>query len=439
LKIHRRQFLAGGAAIGALGPVVSRLAFAAPAANRKMIVVLARGAWDVTYVFDPRSPGDANVDGPWRREQGGEIDYDDESIGSIGDLTIAYNDNADTGRPEVSDFFATWADLCLVVNGIASGSIVHDVARPRILTGSRRSGDPDLAAIFGYANQGDAPIGYMDFAGQGFVGELSSAAARVGSRGQLELLLNDDITGIPGPNGTNWTYPLFTPDSTDDAAIQAWLSARESRMRDQWDLGGTSSAMLDDYALSRSAAADLRASGDDISDLIELGQPLTIQAQIDLAVDLLTSDLCQSVLVDTDLPWDTHTDNTDQNSNFNNLFAGLSYLADRLGRSALEQQIMVVVLSEFTRTPRLNAENGKDHWPVASALLFGAGVDGGRTIGQTGETLGAEPVNLSTGQADSDGVVPDYGNLIAGILEAAGVTSADYLPDAAPYTAIGGG
>lgn len=433
MKLHRRQFLLGGAAFGALTPLLGRLSLAGQATQHKLIVVFARGAWDVTYAFDPRAPGDPNVDGPWRQEQGGAIDYTNEEIATIGDLVIGYNDKA---RPAVADFFSEWADLSLVVNGISTETIVHDVARPRILTGSRRIGDPDLAAIFGHVNQGTAPIGYMDFANQGFIGELGAASARVGSRGQLELLINDDISGLPGPD---WTYPLFQPNSTDHDAIQAWLQARESRYRDQWDNGGLSSDRLDDHAASRAAAEDIRAASGPISDLLTLGQPLDIEAQIDLAVSLLMDDLCQSVLVDSGLPWDTHTDNVNQNNHFNALFNGLQYLATQLGRSALEQQVTVVVLSEFTRTPKLNGDNGKDHWPVASAMLFGAGVDGGRTIGQTGETLGAEPVNLSTGEADSDGVVPDFGNLIAGILAATGVDSEEFLPDTQPYTAIFGG
>lgn len=436
MHFNRRQFLTGGLALGALSPLVSQLALAASGSARKMIVVLARGAWDVSYVFDPRPQGDENVDGPWRRTQGGDIDYDNEEIGSIGDLTIAYSD---TNRPEVSDFFSSWSDLCLVVNGLATGTIVHDVARARILTGSRASSAPDLGAIFGYVKQGAAPIGYMDFAGQGFIGDLGSASARVGSSGQLELLLNDEISGLPGPTGTDWTYPLYMPDSTDRDAVQAWLSARESRFRDRWEDGGSSSNRLDDYAASQIAAADLRAAGPEISELLTLGRALDIQAQVELAVELLTGDLCQSVLVDSGLGWDTHTDNFNQNSHFNSLFGGLSYLADLLGRSALQEDVLVVVLSEFTRTPKLNADDGKDHWPVASAMLFGAGIQGERTIGQTNETLGADPVNLSTGRYDSDGVVPDYSNLIAGILESSGVPAADYLPGTDPYTAIFGG
>ena len=32
---------------------------------------------------------------------------------------------------------------------------------------------------------------------------------------------------------------------------------------------------------------------------------------------------------------------------------------------------MVVVVSEMSRTPVMNSDNGKDHWSYTSALLFG--------------------------------------------------------------------
>ena len=435
MNFNRRQFLASSLALGTLGSMASKLALAATGSARKMIVVMARGAWDVSYVFDPRAQGDENVDGPWRRTRGGEIDYVNEDIGNIGDLTIGYSE---TNRPEVSNFFSSWSDLCLVVNGLATGTIVHDVARARILTGSRVSGSPDLGAIFGHVNQGVAPIGYMDFAGQGFVGNLGASSARVGSSGQLKLLLDQELRGLPGPTNADWTYPIYMPDSADHDAVQSWLRARKSRFRDRWDDGGTSSDRLDEHEASLVAAADLRAAGPEISELLNLGRPLDIQAQIELAVDLLNGGQCQSVLIDSGLGWDTHTDNTDQNGHFNSLFSGLGYLASMLGRTALEEEVLVVVLSEFSRTPKLNNDDGKDHWPVASALLFGAGIQGGRTIGKTSETFGAEPINLSTGRYDAAGVVPDYGNLIAGILASTGIKASDYLTSS-PYTAIFGG
>ena len=167
---------------------------------------------------------------------------------------------------------------------------------------------------------------------------------------------------------------------------------------------------------------------------------MDLRAQLDLGIKLLQDELCQSILVDTGFGWDTHDNNALQSTLFNDLFEELLYLSsDKLTRQQLEEEFLVVALSEFTRTPKLNAEGGKDHWPVISALLFGAGIQGGRTIGKTNELLGSEPVNLNTGAYDPNGTVPDYGNLVAGILEVAGIENiGDYLPGSTPYSAIKG-
>jgi uncharacterized protein (DUF1501 family) len=52
---------------------------------------------------------------------------------------------------------------------------------------------------------------------------------------------------------------------------------------------------------------------------------------------------------------------------------------------------MVIAWGEFGRTPKLNATNGRDHWPgVFSAALAGGGIQGGRVVGES-DDKGAYP------------------------------------------------
>jgi hypothetical protein len=70
----------------------------------------------------------------------------------------------------------------------------------------------------------------------------------------------------------------------------------------------------------------------------------------------------------------------------------LSALLDEL-RDEAGEAITVAVLTEFGRTPRLNPDGGRDHWPRAqSALLFGAGVRHGVVHGTT-DARGEEPAS----------------------------------------------
>jgi hypothetical protein len=63
-----------------------------------------------------------------------------------------------------------------------------------------------------------------------------------------------------------------------------------------------------------------------------------------------------------------------------------------LEQRGMLDDVIVVAWGEFGRTPRVNKEGGRDHWPeVGPAILFGGGVQGGRIVGQT-DRLGAKVV-----------------------------------------------
>jgi uncharacterized protein (DUF1501 family) len=111
-------------------------------------------------------------------------------------------------------------------------------------------------------------------------------------------------------------------------------------------------------------------------------------------------------------------------------------LAQELETRKLFDNTVVFVLSEMGRTPKLNQSAGKDHWPVTSALVFGAGVAGGRVIGATDNQLGAQSMNLTTGAVDASGKQLQTGNLVAGVLALAGVDPSSYFPSVEPLHAI---
>jgi uncharacterized protein (DUF1501 family) len=60
--------------------------------------------------------------------------------------------------------------------------------------------------------------------------------------------------------------------------------------------------------------------------------------------------------------------------------------------------VLVIVLSEFGRTPRINGAVGRDHWPEAwSAIMAGAGIKKGLAVGKTndlGTFVDSAPVDI---------------------------------------------
>jgi len=70
---------------------------------------------------------------------------------------------------------------------------------------------------------------------------------------------------------------------------------------------------------------------------------------------------------------------------------GVSALIEDLELRGLLDSTLVVVMGEFGRTPRINAETGRDHWPDCySVLLAGGGVTGGAVYGAS-DRLAAYP------------------------------------------------
>ena len=67
------------------------------------------------------------------------------------------------------------------------------------------------------------------------------------------------------------------------------------------------------------------------------------------------------------------------------LDAALASLVEDLHERGLHERVLVVVWGEFGRTPRLNGQGGRDHWPgCMSVLLAGGGLRMGQVIGATG-------------------------------------------------------
>jgi uncharacterized protein (DUF1501 family) len=67
-----------------------------------------------------------------------------------------------------------------------------------------------------------------------------------------------------------------------------------------------------------------------------------------------------------------------------------SALLDDLRDRGLENDVAIGVWGEFGRTPTINANVGRDHWPrVAFGLLAGGGLRGGQVIGAT-DRVGGE-------------------------------------------------
>jgi uncharacterized protein (DUF1501 family) len=89
--------------------------------------------------------------------------------------------------------------------------------------------------------------------------------------------------------------------------------------------------------------------------------------------------------------WDHHSKTFPQlREDLPLLDQGVTALADDLKRRGMDKDVSVIVWGEFGRTPTINKDGGRDHWPnVSCGLMFGGGTRGGQVVGAT-DRIGGE-------------------------------------------------
>ncbi len=119
--------------------------------------------------------------------------------------------------------------------------------------------------------------------------------------------------------------------------------------------------------------------------LIEAGVPY---------VQVNWSQYVEAMSPNCDFGWDTHIYNFEllPDRHCPILDRAFSALLDDLHQRGLLDSTLVVCLGEFGRTPKINNRAARDHWPNCYFSLWaGAGVQGGRVIGQS-DKLGGDPI-----------------------------------------------
>ena len=125
--------------------------------------------------------------------------------------------------------------------------------------------------------------------------------------------------------------------------------------------------------------------------------------------------------------WDTHQDNFDRvEDQAATLDQALSALLEDLSSRGMLKDTLVVLATEFGRTPKINDNDGRDHHPrVFTCLMAGGGVKGGYVHGAS---------DASGYEVASDGVtIPDFNATIA---HALGIDTRKTIdsPDGRPFT-----
>ena len=86
--------------------------------------------------------------------------------------------------------------------------------------------------------------------------------------------------------------------------------------------------------------------------------------------------------------WDNHQNifPTLKDMRLPTLDQGMSALVEDLEQSGLLKDTVIIWMGEFSRTPRINGNTGRDHWARSwSVVVGGAGMNGGIAVGNTSD------------------------------------------------------
>ncbi|MEX2288078.1 MAG: DUF1501 domain-containing protein [Planctomycetaceae bacterium] len=111
-----------------------------------------------------------------------------------------------------------------------------------------------------------------------------------------------------------------------------------------------------------------------------------------------------------DIGWDNHVNNFRNLKNWQlpPVDRAFSALLEDLHQSGKLDETLVVWMGEFGRTPSINEQGGRDHWPqVYSIVMAGAGIPGGNVYGSS-DAQAAEPASNPVSPTDVGATIYHY-------------------------------
>lgn len=438
--ISRRAFLsglAGGAALGALGDVAPALAGVAPS-TEYFVLVHAAGGWDVTLWADPRNEKVGPLDPATTANQntgGVRLWTDAPFAGDVRSFRpVSPKGSAvalGPGAGDLVDFF----DRATIVNGIAMSTVAHPDGAAFAISGRHLVGGRPVAssldAVLGHVTGAREvlPVVSIQFPSSYLGGALDPRAIpiAISDVGALarSLVRRDNVTL-----------------ASDRADVAKLLGAEARRTADRETYPERTVAMVAQYdALSRLSkesvdtilgAPGLKKAQPTLPWGGRFGGSATLSAAF--AIEAMRRGLSRVVAFSAS-GFDTHAVNYRNHAlTLQDLFQVVVAMVrafdavphPTLAGHKLSDHLHVVVFSEFCRTPQLNLNGGRDHYPNNSMLFVSPRMRAGHVVGRTdpGELL---PVPTRAFALGERAMTPP--DLLSTLLAAVGADPARFVRD----------
>lgn len=364
----------------------------APFSGKPVITVQAVGAWDVTLFCDPKEnqPG-SDVITNWSK-----LDQT-RTAGNLAYAPFASN----------KTFFDRHFDKTLVINGIDSQTNAHSIGETSSWSGRTAAGYPTLTALYAAASAPQLPMSYLAFGGFNKTAKLLRPT--IASPWTLPAL-----NGYLRPNiDSNNNSPYIDTDIWS-LVRQMNASDAEAMLADEALIAGnklTRSAYFESIT-NTDALADFAVTIPNVNQLNDItgGNQLIAQAHFALLAFKAGVSAAADLYIGG---FDTHADNdAEQLPALSELTQGLDYLWNYAEQLGIDDRLVVIVGSDFSRTPYYNSGAGKDHWPIGSFLVMEKNAPfTNKIIGGTDEEQNAlflNPNTLATSSFSGTKLVPAH-------------------------------
>lgn len=376
--MHRRTFLKAAAAAGlsvaapiALSPRDARAQIAGLHDGPYWFFIHAAGGWDPTSLCDPK--GDAN----------GMNRYATGDIGQAGNIRYAPVEFQE-------EFFQKHYQRMMVVNGIDMSTNGHETGTRYTWSGRLNEGYPSLAAMIAAKTGPALPMSYITNGGYDV------------TNGIIAPTRAENVDTIPRIAFSNRINPNGDGQFHSDYAMERINMAGEERleaMKQKVKLPHVRSAMAALYT-ARLGEQELK----DVLQYLPQDAGNGLEGQASVALAAFRAGLGVSVNMRMG-GFDTHGDHDNRAiPRLATVLRSIDFIWEQAETMGIADKIIVVVGSDFGRTPGYNGGNGKDHWSVNSMMLMGAGIPGNRVIGASDEGHRPLMVNPQTLELDPNGV-----------------------------------
>lgn len=353
--------------------------------QKKLIWIQMNGGWDILETTDPKQASTSGIDAIYNWSLANTLSGSSVRIGRF--------------LPNI----ASHGEDVLVVNGLTMQTTSHEAGRLYMDTGIlSNAGTVNAASIPSIvASESEATIPIIQLSG--------------GSEPLIDRGLLNPVSVVRAGNLDLYRgmYPTDQAEIDRKMLMIDYMRNSIDRLRGKVDVAATSNDDAIDRIKNLAAAeAKIRAQFEDnvgqrlaLTDadlaIFQTGAPTglnrNMQETFALALKLVTGNVVDVVNLGIG-GFDTHSNQT---ARLQPILQSVDYLVGSLIQGLktanMLDDVLIVMFSDFGRTPKINDSNGRDHWPTGGAFMIGGGIAGGRVVGGSDDDLRSLVMDETTG------------------------------------------